>query len=344
MPFIRNISTNQQPVSLFNNEVSLEFRETTRVSASRFASSEVQDEITLGNLQEVPSLNFIEGFIKGQWDMGASTALPAGTQPGDVYEILSGAIHPTSGDSFGPGDLASIGTDGILVRNLTATLAPAGAGGVGQYEWISVNSNHNAAQNQYILADSTGGSFVIVLPPVPELGDTIGIYPNQASFTVNPVTVLRGTNNIQGISDDLLLNENVGITMVFVGGSIGWLVLPLDDTVVFVQDLQADSYYTVVDVPGTAYTLLPQDSGKVLRFDDPGAITLTLPEFITQVLPRGFYVSFRNKQGGVITLTLEGTDVLSGPGPTTNDSTKLNSVYLEESAAPNLWVSVGDLS
>lgn len=50
----------------------------------------------------------------------------------------------------------------------------------------------------------------------------------------------------------------------------------------------------------------------------------------------------RNKQGGPITLATEGADVLVGSGSVTNDSTKLNSVYLEETGSPNTWVSVGD--
>lgn len=343
MPFIRNIKTDQTVVSLFSGEISLEYGETARISAARLAAGEVQSAISSGDIKEVSSLNFVESFIKGQWDMGASTALPPGAQPGYVYEVTTAAVHPSSGDGFNAGDLASIGTDGILVRNLTATLN-SGGGGVGQYTWVEVSSNYTASNNEYILADSTLASFNIILPTTPDLGTTVGIYPSTESFTVNAVTVLRNGELIQGLSDDLLLDENLGVTLIYAGGTIGWLVLPIDDTVVFIQDLQADSFYTIKDVGGTSYTLLPSDSGKILVFDTASAVNITLPEQATNVLPRGYYVSFRNKQGGAITLNTEGTDVLTGAGSVTNDSTKMNSVYLEESASPNTWVSVGDLT
>ena len=343
MPFIRNIKQDQQVVSFFNNEVSLEFGETTRISASRLASSEVQNAISAGSIKEVPSFTFLEGNIKGTWDMGASTALPPGSQPGFIYEVITPAVHPTSGDSFGPGDLAIINTDGILVRNLTASLN-SGGGGSGQYTWVSVSSNYNVNANEYVLANSLVASFVIVLPASPNLGDTVGVYPSTASFSINPVTIIRNTNNIQGQSEDLLMNENIGITLIFVGGTVGWLLLPLDDTVVFIQDLQADSYYTIDNVVGTSYTLLPSDSGKFKVFNTADPVDITLPQFSSQILPPGFYVSFRNKLGGPITLVLQGTDILSGAGATTNNSLRANSVYLEESGVPNLWVSVGDMS
>jgi hypothetical protein len=87
------------------------------------------------------------------------------------------------------------------------------------------------------------------------------------------------------------------------------------------------------------YTLLTeaQDNDTVLVFDSAAACTINLPEGLTV----GTSLSYRNKQGGVITLTPTGAAALEGAGNTTTDSTKANSLYVEST---NLFVSVGDLT
>ncbi|MDF2446962.1 MAG: hypothetical protein K0S46_2198 [Moraxellaceae bacterium] len=101
-----------------------------------------------------------------------------------------------------------------------------------------------------------------------------------------------------------------------------------------------------VDVAGAAYTLTEADNGKIIRFNTAAACTLTLPEQATASLPEGFNAQFRNAHAapGQITLATEGTDTLSGAGTVTNDSSKLNGVYLETAGTPNAWVAVGDFA
>jgi hypothetical protein len=86
------------------------------------------------------------------------------------------------------------------------------------------------------------------------------------------------------------------------------------------------------------YTLLTGlgDNKSILVFDTSDPCEIILPAGITT----GVSVSFRNKQGGEITLIPDGT-TLVGAGNTTNDSTKANSLYVEDT---NYFVSVGDMS
>lgn len=343
MPFIRNIRSDKDNVTLFNGQVTLGPGETVRISSDRLSSTEVQTEISAGNVREVPSLTYEDSTIKGDWDMAASTALPPGAEPGFIYTVISAAVHPSTNDSFEAGDLAIILADGSSARNITATAASSG-GGTSDYTWITVTSQHTAVDKQYILADSSLGSFNILLPSSPTIGFITAVIPNNGSFETNPVTVLRNGNPLQGNTEDLLMDENLPVSLVYVGGTTGWMVLPFDDNAVVIKDIQADSFYTLKNVAGTSYTLIPSDSGKILIFDTPDPFTLNLPSNAVNPNQRGYYVSFRNKQGGAITLVPAGTDVVEGAGVTTNDSTKLNSVYLETTGANSVWVSAGDLS
>ena len=55
----------------------------------------------------------------------------------------------------------------------------------------------------------------------------------------------------------------------------------------------------------------------------------------------GGYISYRNKQGGAITITPTGSSLIEGSGAVTNDSTKVGSLYIEDATT---IVTIGDLS
>jgi hypothetical protein len=96
------------------------------------------------------------------------------------------------------------------------------------------------------------------------------------------------------------------------------------------------------EIAGTSYTIQQVDDNYILIFDTASPVTLTLPEDATEFLEEMTTVYFRNKQSGDISVAIEGTDVLIG-GSTTNDPTKVNSVYLEErDGGINTYVCVGD--
>lgn len=95
--------------------------------------------------------------------------------------------------------------------------------------------------------------------------------------------------------------------------------------------------YNVKNVT-SPYTILTgnSDNNSVLVFDTASAVTINVPDGITI----GSNVSYRNKQGGVITITPQGSMTLEGAGGSTNDSTKVNSLYIESST---IVVTVGDM-
>lgn len=98
--------------------------------------------------------------------------------------------------------------------------------------------------------------------------------------------------------------------------------------------------YQFVNVVGTAHTLTAADLGKIILFDSISACQLVCPEVATEDLSDGFWAQSRNKQGGVVDILPQGSDVVVGSGTRTVDSRKLFSVYKE---ADGLYVTAGDL-
>ena len=77
-----------------------------------------------------------------------------------------------------------------------------------------------------VLADVSGGPFTVVLPPNPELGDTVYFMDVASHFFVENLTVDRNGNKIHGKEEDLVLNVN-GATAVLMYTSeiMGWKVI-----------------------------------------------------------------------------------------------------------------------
>jgi hypothetical protein len=98
-------------------------------------------------------------------------------------------------------------------------------------------------------------------------------------------------------------------------------------------------------VTAASYPLSANDNGKIIVFDNPSAITVTLPQSTTN-LPSGFQCTLFQKGNGQVSVTTEGSDTvlskdnalaLSDPG-----SAALVSKY--STGTPNTWLLIGDLA
>lgn len=92
--------------------------------------------------------------------------------------------------------------------------------------WNVVTSSQNLIGGERIFLDSSGGSFILTLPPTPSIGATVEFidinFPGSSILT-NPVTVDRNGELIMGLADDLILDtENVSISLIYAGPSKGW--------------------------------------------------------------------------------------------------------------------------
>lgn len=113
---------------------------------------------------------------------------------------------------------------------------------------------------------------------------------------------------------------------------------------VFKVQLDKAAYVSTVSVSGNSYTVGAGDVGKTILFDTSANCSITLPQRSSLELREGYNFQFRNKQGGAIAIVLQGSDVISGDGDVTTDSTRVSAIYLEQAGFPNYWVSIGELA
>jgi len=76
------------------------------------------------------------------------------------------------------------------------------------------------------LADTTAGAISCTLPATPLIGDCIQIIDPSTSWGTNSLTVERSGNLISELDEDLVADVSAYITLVFVGGLVGWRLLP----------------------------------------------------------------------------------------------------------------------
>ena len=78
-----------------------------------------------------------------------------------------------------------------------------------------------------VAADTTAGAFTLTLPATPSNGDTITVLDYAGTFDTNNLTIARNGSNIESLAEDMTCNvEDAAFTLVFVGSTVGWKVVP----------------------------------------------------------------------------------------------------------------------
>jgi len=99
-------------------------------------------------------------------------------------------------------------------------------GGVAYGSWRVVNSNTLAYANEGIVADTSLGSFTIILPENPTVGESLAIIDGEESFKRNGLIVSGGLELIEGRTDNMLLNvDRASVLFRFIGSTYGWKVV-----------------------------------------------------------------------------------------------------------------------
>lgn len=215
-------------------------------------------------------------------------------------------------------DEAAEGGTGLLYRwqgsfpkVVPEGVGPANTGGIGADAWHIVGYTEllNA------LAATTGAALV-------------GYGENTVAETLDAIIAAQFT--IAG-SDNIELTQDP---------ETGVITIDVTQAVQNVLARPAIPYYPIELVAGTSKTVSAADHGKIINFNTADACTLTLPSDAEEDLPDGFYVQFRNRQGGAITLTSSASIVGDGTVASTT-AQQTHSVYKE---GANLWVSVGNFA
>lgn len=95
--------------------------------------------------------------------------------------------------------------------------AASGTGGGASITWTRKTANYTAVNGDRIIADTSGGSFVITLPATPSLGDVIVIADGN-NWQTNTLNVARNGATIEGFSEDLQLDiPGIRVDLVYDG-------------------------------------------------------------------------------------------------------------------------------
>jgi hypothetical protein len=90
----------------------------------------------------------------------------------------------------------------------------------GGIEYVYKTSAYTVTNNQGVLADTTGGAFIVTLPATPTTGDQCVVADAGGVFGTNNLTVARNGSTIAGLAEDLILNINsVSVQFIYDGAT-----------------------------------------------------------------------------------------------------------------------------
>jgi hypothetical protein len=161
-----------------------------------------------------------DGAIGPTGPTGADSTVPGPTGPDGSY--LESDTEPASPSA---GDIWFNTTTGSTYIYYDSTWVGVG-GGTAYGNWQVVNSNTTATANTGYIADTSIGSFTIILPENPVVGESIAIIDGEESFKRNGVIISGGVELIEGRTDNMLLNvDRASVLFRFIGSTYGWKVV-----------------------------------------------------------------------------------------------------------------------
>jgi hypothetical protein len=182
------------------------------------------------------------------------------------------------------GTLAANSDAVIATQKATKTYVDAHSGGSSDY--AIKTANYLAVDGDKLAANTNGGAFTITLPASPASGASIAIVDALSTWATNNLTVARNGQLIESTAANLTADVNgVQITLVFVGGSVGWRVL--------YQMAQASGSgsgaQSINDQTATGnYTLVLSDAQKLVLVTHGN--TVTIPTHASVAYPVGSWV------------------------------------------------------
>ena len=102
----------------------------------------------------------------------------------------------------------------LTVKTFSGTGVTLATGAPGAY---------TAVDGDQIICDTSGGILTITLPTGPSIGSEVSLIDGGQNYSINPLTVAPGAENIAGAPGDLTVStDNENFTLVYVNATVGW--------------------------------------------------------------------------------------------------------------------------
>ena len=112
----------------------------------------------------------------------------------------------------------------VLTTNGSGALSFATVSGGAAWQAVK-SANFNVTAKEGYFVDTTSTTITATLPASPTLGDFVSLIDYAGTFDTNNLTIARNGKNIQGLAEDLTVNqERAGLTLVFTDNTQGWLL------------------------------------------------------------------------------------------------------------------------
>jgi hypothetical protein len=91
--------------------------------------------------------------------------------------------------------------------------------------WITATTNTTVSNNDRVFVDSSSTALTITLPATPNTGDRVQFIDVAGNALTNNITIGRNGENIMGLAQDMVIDEdNAGFALIYSGATYGWVL------------------------------------------------------------------------------------------------------------------------
>jgi len=95
----------------------------------------------------------------------------------------------------------------------------------GSKTWVEKTSNYTASVDDNLVLNSIGGSFTIIMPSSPSIGNTVSFIDGEGYCEINTVTISGAGEKIMGLDENMNINENyAAFDLVYYDSGDGWII------------------------------------------------------------------------------------------------------------------------
>jgi hypothetical protein len=122
---------------------------------------------------------------------------------------------------------------GVSTSTVRTLAAPDRNGRVSVSDYRLLSASANAVTGDKVAADTTSAAWTLTLPATPSNGDTVTVLDYAGTFDTDNLTIARNGSNIESLAEDMVCEvEDAAFTLVYVGSTIGWKVVPFQGTAI----------------------------------------------------------------------------------------------------------------